>query len=76
MTIASAINGDTGILGCDFLKVLYEGEVQAGYFRGWDDVIVSKSAYIFLLVTIGETITSAYTVLALDDMDAWKSISK
>jgi len=44
------------MFGCDLMNLLYEGDVNADYFRGWNDIVTSKAAYILSLITTGITV--------------------
>jgi len=52
----SAIDGKTGLFGCDMIQVLFNGDVHGEYYMGWRDVVLSKTAYILTLVTSGITV--------------------
>jgi hypothetical protein len=44
--LAGAITGDSGLFGCDMLEILYNGDVDNGYFKGWRDQVSTKAAYL------------------------------
>lgn len=50
---------------CPIVETLYSGYILGGYFQGWRDQVVSKSAYILQLFNFGVTAQSA--LLALDE---------
>lgn len=61
--LAASITGNSGLFGCDMMDILYNGDVNGGYFVGWRDNVTSKAAYLLSLVNMGVTVQSAYITL-------------
>jgi hypothetical protein len=54
--LAASITGNSGLFGCDMMEILYNGDVNGGYFVGWRDNVTSKAAYLLSLVNMGVTV--------------------
>ena len=61
--LASSIDGNKGIFGCDLMEIIYNGDVNSNFYIGWRDIVATKSAYILTLVTGGLNIVSAYRTM-------------
>jgi hypothetical protein len=53
--LVSAIDGQSGLLGCDMLSILYVGDTRGEFHLGWRDIVTTKAAYLLTLVTSGLT---------------------
>jgi hypothetical protein len=51
--IASAIDGQSGMLGCDLLQILYDSDVKDGYYTGVRDTVTNGGGYLLSLVHMG-----------------------
>lgn len=71
MALAASITGNKGLFGCDMMEILYNGDVNEGYFQGWRDQVTSKAGYLQTLVNLGVTVQSAYMSLVTDNTQAW-----
>lgn len=71
MALAGSITGNSGLFGCDMLSILYNGDVNGGYYQGWRDQFTSKAGYLLMLVNLGVTVQSAYITLETNNEDAW-----
>ena len=69
--LVSSINGNPGVFGCDLQDILYQGDVNGNYYQGWRDQIVSKAAYIYVLISIGVIVVSAYSTIKTGNHKAW-----
>jgi hypothetical protein len=69
--LAGAITGNSGLFGCDMLQILYNGDVNEGYFQGWRDQVTTKAAYLQTLVNLGVTAQSSYMTLITQHSEAW-----
>ena len=69
--LAASITGNSGLFGCDMMKILYNGDVNGGYFVGQRDMVTSKAAYLLPLVNLGITVQSAYLTLETNNDQAW-----
>lgn len=69
--LAASITGNSGLFGCDMMQILYNGDVNGGYFVGQRDMVASKAAYLLTLVNLGITVQSAYLTLETENEQAW-----
>ena len=63
MAIASAMAGRGALFSCDIMSILYEGDVNGGYYKGWRDNLAAKASYLITVVNMGVTVQSAYLSL-------------
>ena len=72
--LVSAIDGNPGLFGCDIMSILYEGDVNGNYYRGWRDVIATKAAYLLTLISSGVNSEAAYRSMTSKNPLAWTSV--
>ena len=69
--LVSALDGNSGMFGCDLMQILYQGDVNGNYYLGWNDQVTSKAAYILVLIISGIATQSAYQTLKTGNKLAW-----
>jgi len=72
--LVSAIDGNFGMLGCDMVSILWNGDTRGEYYMGWRDVVTTKSTYLLTLVNSGITSQSAYFSFKENTPTAWKIV--
>lgn len=72
--IASAIDGQSGMLGCDLLKILYDSDVKDGYYTGVRDQVTNGGGYLLSLVHMGVMVESTFASLRTGDTGAWTTV--
>jgi hypothetical protein len=51
--VLAAVNGDYTTVGCDVLQLIYDGQVENGYYQGDKDNMANGGAYFFDIAMIG-----------------------
>ena len=72
--LAASITGNSGLFGCDMMAILYQGDVNGGYYVGWRDQVASKAAYLLSLVNTGVTVQSAYLTIETQNESAYRVV--
>lgn len=72
--LLGAITGNSGLFGCDMLEIMYNGDVNNGYYVGWRDQFTDKASYLLTLVNLGVTVQSSYITLESNNPDAWQVV--
>ena len=63
--IGQTLSGNTGLLGCDMVAILYEGIAGTQlYFRGYQDMLMARAAYLLTLMNMGIIVTSGHDTLS------------
>ena len=76
--LISSMNGKPLLFGTDFLKALYEGNSRSNdeYYRGYQDMITSKGAYVLTLICAGIQVQSAYASIRDKKKDSWQLVQE
>jgi hypothetical protein len=59
---------------CNLINILYDGFVFGGYFKGWQDIIMSRGAYLLTLANLGVTVINAYDDITEPTTYTWESV--
>lgn len=76
MALLGSLTGNSGLFGCDMIDILYNGDVNNGYYIGWRDQFTDKASYIMSLVNMGVTAQSSYVTLQSNNPDAWTIVQE
>jgi len=72
--LVSSLDGNFGMLGCDMISILYNGDTRGEYHQGWRDIVTTKATYLLTLVNSGLTSQSAYFSFKENKPTAWKVV--
>jgi hypothetical protein len=61
--LVSSMDGNPGLFGCDLMQILYNGDVNSGYYIGLKDQIAPKAGYVLSLITSGITAQSTFLTM-------------
>lgn len=63
--IGQTLSGNTGLMGCDMVAILYEGIAGTQlYFKGYQDMLMVRAAYLLTLMNMGIIVTSGHDTLS------------
>lgn len=74
--IFSAIDGDTGLFGCDLPSMLVEGDPEGKWLAGYQDLVAMKSGYLLALANNGLIAHSTWFSIKENDKEAWKVVQQ
>lgn len=69
--IGGSITADAGLFACDVMGLLYEGDANGDFYKGYRDQMNSRSGYLLTLLNAGVTVSSANLSLKYNSTTAW-----